>query len=153
MVGPAERAHTTPHPHRTRLLTRKRVLLVALPTLMEDLVRRACEVDDTIELGPSLASLEEMRLELRRREVDVVIAGVTHGDGAEMPLAVLELRPRARVLLVAVRDAVAELFELRPQRTRLGAVTPGDIRRAVGDDGVHATTWANLGPRRAASGG
>jgi hypothetical protein len=111
---------------------------------MEHLVRRACQADDEIEVFPSIGSLSEMRSELMRREVDVVIAGITSGDDAGLALALLALRPRVRVLLIAAQEGVAELLALRPQRTRLGAVTPADILRAVRDSSTHAADWADF---------
>jgi hypothetical protein len=115
---------------------------------MEDLVRRACQAEAGIEIGPSLATLPSPSDERVALDADVLIAGVTDGGDSELPLAVLETRPTARVLLVEVRDAVGELFELRPRRTRLGALTPGDIVRAVLDDREHAAAWSMLGIHR-----
>jgi len=47
-----------------------------------------------------------------------------------------------------VHDAVGELFELRPRRTRLGALTPKEIVHAVLDDRAHASAWNELGAHR-----
>jgi hypothetical protein len=125
-------------------LNRTRVALVALPSLMQDLVRRACQADCEIEVGPSIESLSELTRDFMR-EIDVVIAGVRTREDADRALTVLALRPPVRVLLIAAQDGVAELFALRPQRTRLGAVTPADIVSAVRDTAPHAAAWAGLG--------
>jgi hypothetical protein len=78
----------------------------------------------------------------------VLIAGVADRFESELPLAVLEALPTARVLLIEVHDAKGELFELRPRRTRLGALTPKDIVRAVLDDREHASAWSEFGAHR-----
>lgn len=114
---------------------------------MEDLVRRACQAEAGIEIGASLATLPPSDTH-QPLDADVLIAGVTDGGDSELPLAVLETRPTARVLLIEVHDAVGELFELRPRRTRLGALTPTDIVRAVLDDREHASAWSELGAAR-----
>ena len=111
---------------------------------MDDLVRRACRADGGIEICASVAGAAGMQREISRSEVDVVIAGTTSADGAELSLALLTLRPSVRVLLIAGHDAVAELVELRPERTSLGAVAPADIVRIVHDDAAHTAAWAAI---------
>jgi hypothetical protein len=115
---------------------------------MEDLVRRACQAEAGIEIGASLAALPRSSDGRAALDADVLIAGVTDGGDSELPLAVLETRPAARVLLIEVHDAVGELFELRPRRTRLGALTPKEIVHAVLDDRAHASAWNELGAHR-----
>lgn len=126
--------------------TRKHVVLVALPRLMEDLVRRACIADGAISVEESTASLDDLLPGLMTSPADVVIVGIRADDMPSIPRALLERRPRLRVLLVAMRDADAELYELRPHRARLGAVSPAEIVRAVRDDEAHDEAWTALGP-------
>lgn len=125
-------------------MTRKRVVLVALPALMEDLVRRACLADGEIDVELSIDSVDELRTQLARCKPDVVIAAVRDGDASATVLAMLQLRPMLRVLLIALSGAVADLYELRPEQTRLGPVSPTEIVRAVRDDGAHAGAWAMM---------
>lgn len=139
------RAQTVRIPQRTAALNRKRVVLVALPALMEDLVRRACLADDSIDVVASTRSFDEMRMQLANRAVDVMIAAVQGGDETARSLAMLEARPTMRVLLIALNGAHADLYELRPHRTRLGPVSPAEIVRALQDAAAHTRAWASVG--------
>ena len=125
-------------------LTPKHIALVALPVLMEDLVRRACMADGTIEIDDSIRTVEGLCAALGSRQLDAVIAGAIDGDTSPIPPATLQLQSTLRLLLITARDGVAELFELLPHRTRLGDVTPMEIVRAVQDDRRHASAWAAL---------
>lgn len=138
-------AQTVCIPQRTGALNRKRVVLVALPALMEDLVRNACLADDSIEVVASTRSFDQMQLQLTNLAVDVMIAAVHGGDETVRSLAMLEQRPTMRVLLIAATGASADLYELRPQRTRLGPVSPAEIVRALHDNAEHAQAWASVG--------
>jgi DNA-binding NarL/FixJ family response regulator len=138
-------AQTVRIPQRIGALNRKRVVLVALPALMEDLVRRACLADDSIEVVASTRSFDQMQLQLTNLAVDVMIAAVHGGDETTRSLAILAERPTMRVLLIAATGASADLYELRPHRTRLGPVSPAEIVRALHDDTEHAQAWASVG--------
>lgn len=115
---------------------------------MEDLVRRACQMEAGIEIGASLEALPESASMQASFDADVLIAGVADGFESELPFAVLETHPTLRVLLIEVHDAEGELFELRPRRTRLGALTQKDIVRAVLDDREHTAAWNGFSTRR-----
>jgi hypothetical protein len=123
-------------------VTRTRVTLVALPELMEDLVRRACQMDDQIEVGPSIDNLSGLRAVFARGEVDVVISGITNEKDAVQALEALTLHPSARLLMISARGGVAELWVLRPQCMVLGSLTPADIVKAVRDSHAQTGTWS-----------
>ena len=125
-------------------MTTKRVALIGLPALMEDLVRRACEAEPNFIVGAMLADLSQLRAELRQHRVDVVIAGVPSEPQPQLPIAVFESQPEARVLLIETHEASADLYELLPQRRRLGPVSPVEIVRALQDDAARSQKWSML---------
>ncbi len=125
-------------------MTTKRVALIGLPALMEDLVRRACEAEPDFIVGAMLADLSQLRAELRQHRVDVVIAGVPSEPQPQLPIAVFESQPEARVLLIETHEAAADLYELLPQRRRLGPVSPVEIVRALQDDAARSQKWSML---------
>lgn len=125
-------------------MTTKRVALIGLPALMEDLVRHACEAEPGFVVGAMLADLSQLRSELRQRRIDVVIAGVRSDTQPSLPIAVFEAQPEARVLLIETHEAAADLYELLPQRRRLGPVSPIEIVRALQDDAHRSQEWSVL---------
>ena len=122
----------------------KRIAIVALPPLMEELVRRTCGSDPTVLLveRPD-ETLEAFLHATGRLKVDVVIT-CADLNSASMSRALLDSDPTVRVLIIERRDGEAMLFELRPFRTLLGPVSPVEILRAVKDDTAHADAWAML---------
>ncbi len=125
-------------------MTPRRVALIGLPALMEDLVRRACAAEPGFVVGGMLADLSQLRTELRQHRIDVVIAGVPGEPQSQLPIAVFEAQPEARVLLIETHEAAADLYELLPQRRRLGPVSPVEIVRALQDDAARSQKWSML---------
>ncbi len=125
-------------------MTIKRVALIGLPTLMEDLVRRACEAEPSFTVGAMLDDLSQLREALQQRRIDVVIAGVDRKPEPQLALTVFEAQPEARVLLIETHEAAADLYELLPQRRRLGPVSPVEIVRALQEDAAGSQEWSML---------
>lgn len=125
-------------------MTRKRIAIVALPPLMEELVRRACSSDPTVQLVErSVGTLDAFLHETTPLNVDVVITCVDL-NSASMSRALLDRHPSVRVLMIEKRDGEAMLYELRPFRTFLGPVSPVELMRAVKDDTAHTNAWSML---------
>jgi hypothetical protein len=119
-------------------------VLIALPALMENLVRRACLADGEIDLEPSVDCAADPRAQRRLDLADVAIVGLRGGDSRAVVQSMLQQRPKLRVMLIELAAADAILYELRPEQTWLGPVSPTEIVRAVHDDAAHAGTWAML---------
>lgn len=133
-------------------LTHRFVTLLGLPTLMEDLVRKACDADGEIEVGRSVADMAQLREEFMTHEVNVVIAATSRAGELAIPQAVFALQPQARVLLIEPDEAAGDVFELRPRLSRLGPLSPQDVVRAVCDDADHAKAWCALGAAKTEGG-
>jgi hypothetical protein len=103
---------------------------------------RALLHEDGLEVVGRYHSFEALSDALRRCEVDVIIVGARSEDAVALQGDLLAARPRLRVLLLDPRGGVGELFELRPRRVRLGAVTPRELARVVRDDAEHREAWA-----------
>jgi hypothetical protein len=106
-------AQTSLHEQRTRLLNKIRVAFVALPELMGG-GRCACQADSDIEIAPSIGSLSQISVELKQCELGMLIVAITSDSDARLALRALSIQPRAQVLLITVKDAVAEMYALHP---------------------------------------
>jgi hypothetical protein len=119
-------------------------VLIALPALMENLVRRACLADGQIDVETCIDWVTDARAQRHLHTADVAIIGLRGDDSWAGVRSVLEQRPVLRVLLIEVAAADAVLYELRPEQTWLGSVSPSDIVRAIHDDDAHARAWSTL---------
>ncbi|BAH40487.1 MAG TPA: hypothetical protein DGD08_04655 [Gemmatimonas aurantiaca] len=116
--------------------------MVALPALMEDLVRRACATDASVEmLAPSAATVEAFLRAPAMRDADIII---TVSDSVDVSRVLLERTPTARLLLIEQQDGMGYLTELRPTRSRLGPISPAELMRIIANDGTHRAAWAML---------
>lgn len=111
---------------------------------MENLVRRACLADGEIDLEASIDCATDPRLQHQLQAADVAIVGWRGGDSPTVVRSLLEQRPTLRVLLIELAAADAVRYELRPEQTWLGPVSPAEIVRAVHEDEAHAGAWAML---------
>jgi hypothetical protein len=111
---------------------------------MEDLVRRACLAGGTIEVEVSVNTVDDLRAELSRRQVDAIIAAKTPNEMSLIPLTALQIQPTLRVVLITTDSGAGDLIELRPQRTHLGEITASEIVHVVNDDAAHVRSWAEL---------
>lgn len=107
-------------------------------------MRRACLADGEIDVEASLDCVADWQAERQLDGVDVAIVGQRAGESSAFVRAMLQERPMLRVMLIELADAHAVLWELRPEQTRLGPVSPTEIVRAVHDDEAHVVRWATL---------
>jgi DNA-binding NarL/FixJ family response regulator len=105
-----------------------RIVLVDLPRIMREIIQQAiADEPDMVIVNGSLPA--DLRGALERSAADFVISGADH-ELAEVG-ALLEERPRLRVLSVVGDGREAFLYELRPTRTPLGEVSPRTIVDAI----------------------
>jgi hypothetical protein len=95
-----------------------RILLADLPQLMTDLLA------DTLSREPDMTLTRES-------DADVVVLGMASGEMPGAALAILLEHPRAKVLGVETASGEGHLFELRPHRTRVSALTPATIAAVI----------------------
>jgi hypothetical protein len=111
-----------------------KIVLFDLPRITREIIEQAvgAEPDMVIVDGFAAdASLADASLAdaVGRSEPDFVISGRDY-EFAEV-CAVLDERPRLRVLTVVEDGREATLYELRPTRTPLGEVSPQTIVEAI----------------------
>lgn len=140
MRGTLTHAHGLPGP-----VTRKRIAIVALPTLMEDLVRRACASDGSVEVvEPSVASVKEFLRDPAMHNVEVIITAAGNSGAVTAPRALLERAPTARLRWIEQFHGEGVLVELLPSRRTLGPVSSLDLLRAIANDSAHRAAWSVL---------
>lgn len=108
-----------------------RILLVAMPQLMSDIVELGLEPQPDMEVVGVLESVVLLTAAARLTRPDFLILGV---DGTQLPEEcgpALAERPQIRVVGIEQEAAEATLYELRPHGVSLGAVSPDDLAVAI----------------------
>jgi hypothetical protein len=108
---------------------RFRILVFDLPPLLSDLIHQ--EFDAQEDIATTTASGAELEYEVARERPDAVIVPLDDADLDAQSRRFLEERARVRVLGLGVRDNKAVLYELRPNRSELGEVSPGELAQAL----------------------
>ncbi|MEO7999754.1 MAG: hypothetical protein ABI852_20040 [Gemmatimonadaceae bacterium] len=107
------------------------MLLAGIPDLLRvivlDALGRANDIRVVAEV-PSLASLDAMRGDV---PADVVIAGLHNDELPEAALRLLYAQQTLTVLAIVLASGEAQLWQMRPQCTRLYDVTPEKLLDAV----------------------
>ncbi|HEX8391843.1 MAG TPA: hypothetical protein VF665_05725 [Longimicrobium sp.] len=119
-----------PLPPPLRDLVSTRVLLVAVPPLLGDIVRDALAAEPgvTVVNGGSAGELED---DVAAARADVLLA---EDAGTELPDRYLRLmyrQPRLRLLLVSPDGRNAALWRMEPRRRALREVSPRALVDAV----------------------
>ncbi len=106
-----------------------RIVLVDLPRITREIIEQAVGAEPDMVIVDGLADGASLPDAVKRREPDFVISGRDY-EFAEV-CAILDERPRLRVLAVLEDGREATLYELRPTRTPLGEVSPLTIVEAI----------------------
>ncbi len=109
-------------------MTPTRILLVALPRMLEEIVSYALSAKSDIEIAGTARKIDGLAREVARTRPDVVVLG---GDHPDLAAELLEQSPRLKVLAVANEGEDSWLYGLSPERTRLGALSPTRLAWAV----------------------
>jgi hypothetical protein len=109
-------------------LERTRILLVRLPRLLEEIVRDVLASEDDLELAGATHSTTGLADEAERRGAEVLIVG---GDDAGCVRSLLRQKPWLKVIAVAGDERSARLYLLRPERVRVGPLSPESLTAAV----------------------
>jgi DNA-binding NarL/FixJ family response regulator len=105
-----------------------RILLVAMPRLMRDIVEAQLLREPDMAVVGVAGTLDGLAREIRDSAPDFVLMGAGR-DGSLEPL--FEERPAMRVLSIEPANADADLYELRPHRVHLGQVSAREIVTAI----------------------
>jgi hypothetical protein len=105
-----------------------RILLVALPRMLEEIVSRTLCSERGLEVAGTFRNVHGLSRKVTRARPDVVVLG---HDDPPLVAALLEQSPRLKVLAVVEEGQDSWLYGLSPERTRLGALSPSSLVGAV----------------------
>ena len=107
-----------------------RVLLLGMPTMLRQIVRRIAEDAPELDVVAELPDADLESPEVLDAEPDVVITGAD--PASEDAVTKLLRRRRAiRVLGISADARHVTLYELRPQRIPLGELAPATLVTAI----------------------
>ena len=107
----------------------RQIVLVDLPRMTREIIEQAVGGEPDMVIVDGHADHDSLPNAVAGSEPDFVISGRDY-EFAEV-CAVLDERPRLRVLVVVEDGREATLYELRPTRTPLGEVSPRTIVEAI----------------------
>jgi hypothetical protein len=105
-----------------------RILLVALPRILEEIVSDILSSERGLEVVDTFRKVDSLPRKVARARPDVVVLG---RDDPPLAAALLEQSPRLKVLAVVGGGQDSWLYDLIPERTRLGALSPSRLVGAV----------------------
>lgn len=109
-------------------MRRIRIALMDLQPRLRDIIVDAVADEPDLEIAtPELRSDDDFG----QLDADVVIAGAAEPADSDLPVRLLSMAPRISVLMVAISGQTAALYELRPQHTALGDITPAALIAAI----------------------
>lgn len=114
----------------------ERVLIVDLPRVLRDIIRRCLDAERGIALvGETVGDVDLPEL-VHATRADVVVMGLEEARLPEMGERLLAEHPGVRLLGVAADGRESVLYELRRHRRSLGEMSPRALVTAVrgGDD-------------------
>jgi DNA-binding NarL/FixJ family response regulator len=106
---------------------RRRILLVDMPQLLREIIRSVVVAEADLELVAEVNDARSLDDAIPRHAPDVVIGRSTSRDIERL----LRDRPRLKVLQLDDAGRSTVLYELRPQRTALGEVSPARLLKAI----------------------
>jgi chemotaxis response regulator CheB len=109
-------------------LASTRILVVALPRMLEEIVTDILRAQRGMEIAGTIRKVDGLTRKVARTRPDVVVIG---GDDAPLAAALLEQSPRLKVLAVAEEGKDWWLYSLTAERTRLGSLSSATLVRAV----------------------
>jgi DNA-binding NarL/FixJ family response regulator len=119
-----------------------RILLVAMPRLMRDIVTAELLAQPDMKLIGVCDTSVGLVDEIRDGAPDFVLIGAEHGCSVQ---ALFEERPWMRVLEIEPLGADAHLYELRPRRVDLGPMSAAELVTTI-CNAARAPRWAEEGP-------
>ncbi len=111
-------------------MERTRILLVGLPSLLEEIVTDilTASAADDLELAGVVRRPSGLARKAERLRADVVIMG---GEDPAIVASLLEQQPRLKVLAVAADARDSWLYALRPERVQIGRLSAKRLVAAV----------------------
>ena len=107
-----------------------RVLLLGMPTMLRQIVRRIAEEAPELEVVAEMPDAELDSAEVLGAEPDVVITGADRAS-QDAVTNLLCRRRAVRLLGISADARRVTLYELRPQRVPLGELAPATLVNAI----------------------
>jgi len=114
-----------------------RILLVALPRLLEEIVSEALSEAPDLAVVGLLRDAGSLTREASL-QADVVVLG---GDDPALAASALERQPHLAVLAVSEDARGSSLYVLRPERTLIGDLSPQSLVATVRAAAEPVATW------------
>lgn len=115
-----------------------RILLVGLPRLLEEIVSDALSRAPQLTLAGTASSTDSLADQAAAARADVVVLG---SEDEALIAATLERQPRLAVLAVSEDARSSSLYVLRPERTRIGDVSPASFVAAIAAAADGTAEW------------
>jgi hypothetical protein len=95
--------------------------------ILSDIVRDVLHADPSVDLVGEVSGIDDTAEALARSECDAVVWMVTDARQAEAPAELLRHHPVLRIVAVEGTGQEGSLWRMRPQRARLGHLSPARI--------------------------
>jgi DNA-binding NarL/FixJ family response regulator len=112
-------------------LERTRILLVEMPRMLCDIITDVVASQSDMIVVGELPGRAGLLAAADRTRADVIVFGLGDADLPDDCAPLFEAHPHIRLLGVAADGRRAFLYELRPQRTPLGEVSPQALLDAI----------------------
>jgi len=112
-------------------LERTRILLVEMPRMLCDIITDVVGSQPDMVVVGELPERADLIPAVDRTQADVVVLGLRDSELPDDCTPLFDAHPRSRLLGVAADGRRAFLYEMRPQRTPLGEVSPQGLLDAI----------------------
>ena len=112
-------------------LTHTRILLVAMPSMLREIVEGILASEPDMIVVRDVRRAETIAAAAKRLRADVVILGESHASSGEEPWRALNEDPHLRVLSIAEDGRRATRYELRPHRSVIEEVSSMSLIEAI----------------------
>lgn len=129
-------------------MAKTRVLLLDMSLLLRDMIGRAIECQPDIEVVGTAPHPSAIAGAVEETEPEFVIVGLEHAELPQDCRQFLEGRSWPRLLGIEAVDGRAYLYELRPDRLRIGegSVTPDELVSAIRNAAAASATGPAIAP-------
>src|SRR5437870_2519325 len=110
-----------------------------MPRMLGDIVAETVVAERDMELVGKLRGTSSLLHSVQRSNPHVVVLG---GHTPSLAASLLEKRPRLKVLAVTDYGLESWLYELRPNRVRLGEVSPHQLIHEIREATEEQAAWA-----------
>jgi DNA-binding NarL/FixJ family response regulator len=107
-----------------------------MPRMLRDIIEDTVSDQTDMQVVACLEDRQQMLSRVTETDAEVVVLGMSDGDLPDESLHVFEAHPHLRLFGVTADGRRAFLYELRPQRSALGEISPQGLVEAIRGGGV-----------------